>query len=210
MEQIKTHCINFLCWPTKSMKKLYDWTIIQSRKKHAKTALFGLAFAESSFFPIPPDAMLIPMVIAHRKKWWVYATLATVGSVLGGILGYYIGFAFFETIGRPIINFYGLQAGFDIVAAKYTENAFLAVFSAAFTPIPYKVFTIAGGVFTIPLHELIIASLLGRAGRFFIVAGALKVFGKKIEDVIEKYFNILSLLFLILLVGGFLAVKFLF
>ena len=147
------------------------------------------------------------MTVAHRFKWWLYASIATAGSVLGGVLGYYIGFALFATIGQQIIEFYHFEKYFQIVQAKYEENAFLAVFTAAFTPIPYKVFTIAGGVFHIQLSALIIGSLFGRAGRFFAVALTIRIFGEKISRAIEKYFDILSLLFMALLIGGFLILR---
>lgn len=195
--------------PSRGLRKLYDWTLSFSRTKHAQASLFALSFAESSFFPIPPDVLLIAMTVAHRYKWWIFASIATAGSVLGGIFGYYIGLSLFEAVGKPIIEFYHFQEKFETVGRLYEANAFLAVFTAAFTPIPYKVFTIAGGVFQIPLYELIIASLLGRAGRFFAVAGALRIFGQKIADAIEKYFDLFSLAFMLLLIGGFVIIKFL-
>lgn len=198
---------SLLLKPTRLMRKLYNWTLHWSKTKNAKFALFGLAFIESSFFPIPPDVLLIAMTVGNRIKWWIFASIATIGSVLGGILGYYIGFALFETVGQQIVDFYHLGKYFEIVQLKYGENAFLAVFTAAFTPIPYKVFTIAGGVFHIQLTALILGSLLGRAGRFFAVALALRMFGEKISNAIEKYFDILSLLFMALLIGGFLLLQ---
>lgn len=199
--------MDLLFKPTRLLRKLYNWTLHWSKTKNAKVALFVLAFAESSFFPIPPDVLLIAMTVAHRIKWWLYASIATIGSVLGGVLGYYIGFALFETVGQQIVDFYHLQKYFEIVQVKYEQNAFLAVFTAAFTPIPFKVFTIAGGVFQIKLSALIIGSLFGRAGRFFAVALALRIFGEKISRAIEKYFDILSLLFMALLIGGFLILR---
>lgn len=199
--------ISLILTPNRLMRKLYNWTLHWSKTKNAKFALFGLAFAESSFFPIPPDVLLIAMTVANRVKWWFYASIATIGSVSGGVFGYFIGFALFETVGQPIIDFYHLEKYFQIVQTKYAENAFLAVFTAAFTPIPYKVFTIAGGVFHIQLTALILGSLLGRAGRFFAVAFALKMFGEKISKAIEKYFDILSFLFMALLIGGFLILR---
>lgn len=198
---------SILLKPNKVIRRLYNWTLHWSKTRNAKFALFGLSFAESSFFPVPPDVLLIAMTVAHRFKWWLYASIATIGSVLGGIFGYYIGLTLFETIGNPILEFYHLQSKFDQVAVLYSQNAFLAVFTAAFTPIPYKVFTIAGGVFQIPLTSLIIGSLMGRAGRFFAVALALRVFGEKISAAIEKYFDILSFLFMALLIGGFLLLR---
>lgn len=192
---------------TNTMRKLYNWTLKLSKTKYANFSLFALSFSESSFFPVPPDVLLIAMTVVNRFKWWIFATITTVGSVLGGIFGYYIGVAFFETMGKAIIEFYHLQDFVEIVGRKYSENSFLAVFTAAFTPIPYKVFTISGGLFKIPLENLIIASILGRGGRFFIVALALRIFGKKISNVIEKYFDILSLIFMALIIIGFLLIN---
>lgn len=196
-----------LMLPNKGARRLYDWTLKWSKTKYAKLSLFLLAFIESSFFPIPPDVLLIAMTVSNRFKWWIFASITTVGSVLGGIFGYYIGVAFFETVGKTIINFYHLGDLVEIVGNKYEQNSFLAVFTAAFTPIPYKVFTIAGGVFKISLQDLIIASILGRGGRFFLVAAALRIFGKKISNIIEKYFDILSLIFMTLIIIGFLLIK---
>lgn len=193
--------------PSRGMRKLYDWTIHWSKTKYAKVSLFGLAFAESSFFPIPPDVLLIAMTVADRYKWWLLASITTIGSVLGGIFGYYIGFTLFETVGKPIVDLYHLQKYFEVVQIKYDQNAFLAVFTAAFTPIPFKVFTIAGGVFQIPLTSLILGSILGRAGRFFLVAGLLRIFGQRVADAIEKYFDIFSLIFMALLIGGFVLLR---
>lgn len=199
--------LKLLLFPSIIMRRLYEWTVNWSKTKYATFSLFTLAFVESSFFPIPPDVLLITMTVAQRMKWWIFATIATIGSVLGGIAGYYIGVAFFENIGRSIVNFYHFQEFVDIVGNKYSQNAFLAIFTAAFTPIPYKVFTIAAGVFKISLQDLIIASILGRGGRFFLVAVALRIFGKKISSVIEKYFDILSLFFMALIIAGFLLIK---
>lgn len=199
----------FVLWPNRAMYRLYKWTISWARTKYATYSLFGLAFTESSFFPIPPDVLLIAMTVAHRHKWWFYATIATIGSVLGALFGYYIGYAVYGTVGKPIVDFYHLEKHFEAVRAAYESNAFLALFTAAFTPIPFKVFTVAGGLFHISIFDLVLGSLLGRAGRFFAVALALRVFGKKVEDTIEKYFNILSFIFIGLLVGGFLVLRFL-
>lgn len=197
----------FVMWPSNTMYRLYHWTLKWGRTKYATFSLFILAFAESSFFPIPPDVLLIAVTVSNRGKWWFYATVATIGSVLGAILGYYIGYAVYGTVGEPIVQFYHLDKHFETVRAAYENNAFLALFTAAFTPIPFKVFTVAGGLFQISLTDLILGSILGRAGRFFAVAFALRIFGKKVEDTIEKYFNILSIAFIILLVGGFLILR---
>lgn len=195
-----------LTFPTRSLRRLYDWTIRWGDSRYAQGALFTLAFAESSFFPIPPDVLLVAMTVANRFKWWFFAALTTVGSVLGAVLGYYIGLALYETVALPIVQFYHLDRHFEALEAAYNQNAILAVFTAAFTPIPFKAFTIAGGLFHIALTDLLIGSILGRAGRFFLVAGLLRLFGHRIALLIEKYFDILSLLFVVLLVGGFVFI----
>ena len=167
-----------------------------------------IAFAESSFFPVPPDVLLIPMVIAERKKWFQIALICSVGSILGALLGYYIGYQFYELIGQKIVDLYNLQPAVDIVSAKYHEHAFIAIFTAAFTPIPFKVFTIVAGLVKISITTLIIASAIGRSARFFIVAILLRLFGEKIQYFIEKYFNLLTIVFVVLLIGGFVCIKF--
>ena len=193
--------------PVRWMKQLYGCTIHWAKMKQAPYALFGIAFIESSFFPIPPDVLLIAMTMANRKKWLRYASICVLGSVFGALLGYLIGWSFYEILGKPIVNAYNMQAAVDLLGRKYAENAFLVVFTAAFTPIPYKVITITAGLFGISLPVFIVASVIGRAGRFFLVAGALRLFGKKIEAVIEKYFDMLSILFILLLVGGFFFLR---
>lgn len=191
-------------------KKLYDWTLHLARKKNASSALFGVAFIESSFFPVPPDVLLIAMVVADKMKWVRYALICTAGSVLGALFGYFIGWGLYETVGKLIVNTYNLQAVVELIGRKYSENAFMTVFTAAFTPIPYKAITITAGLFKISLPVLIAASIVGRAGRFFIVAGVLRIFGKAIADSIEKYFNILSIAFVLLGIIGFLLLKYAF
>ena len=194
-------------YPMNFIRKCYDWTINWSKTKYASWALFFIAFAESSFFPVPPDVLLIPMVIAERKKWFQIALICSVGSILGALLGYFIGYQFYELIGQKIVDLYNLQGAVDIVSAKYHDHAFLAIFTAAFTPIPFKVFTIVAGLVKISLVSLIVASAIGRSARFFIVAILIRVFGEKIQYFIEKYFNLLTIIFTILLIGGFCCVK---
>lgn len=193
--------------PLRILRKLYDWTIHWAKTPKAPLALFGVAFIESSFFPIPPDVLLIAMTMAQPKKWLRYAMICTVGSVCGAFLGYLIGWGLYESVGKLIVETYHLQDVMELVGRKYQQNAFLTVFTAAFTPIPYKVITIAAGLFKISLTTLAVASVIGRAGRFFLVAAALRLFGEKIEKSIEKYFDIFSLAFTALLVLGFLALK---
>lgn len=194
----------------KILRKMYDWTIHWAKAKNAPYALFGVAFVESSFFPIPPDVLLIAMTVANKKKWLRYGLICTAGSVCGALFGYLIGWGLYEAIGKFIVETYHMQQIVDLVGRKYAENAFLTVFTAAFTPIPYKAITITAGLFKIPLTTLVIASIIGRAGRFFMVAGALRVFGEKIEKSIEKYFDILSIVFVGLLIIGFLLLKYVF
>lgn len=194
--------------PLRWLRKLYDWTVSWAETKYARYALFAIAFAESSFFPVPPDVLLIAMVISDTKKWAVNALICTAGSVCGAFLGYLIGWGLYETVGKFIVETYHLKNVIELVGRRYAENAFLTIFTAAFTPIPYKAITITAGLFKIPLHILIVASIIGRAGRFFLVAAALRIFGKKIADSIEKYFDIFSIIFVILLIGGFLLLKY--
>ena len=205
IDNIMKEIINY---PFKIMRKMYDWTISWAHKRSSNYALFGIAFIESSFFPVPPDVLLVPLVAANPKSWWKKALICTTGSVCGAFLGYLIGVLFYETVGMAIINFYDLHEAVISLNEMYANNAFLTVFAGAFTPIPYKLMTIMAGFSKISLMTLFVASVLGRGGRFFIVAAALRIFGYKMQHTIEKYFNILSILFLILLILGFVAVKY--
>lgn len=196
-------------YPIKFIRRCYDWTINWAKTKYASWALFLIAFAESSFFPVPPDVLLIPMAIAERKKWFQIALICSVGSVLGALLGYFIGYQFYELIGQKIVDLYNLQPAVDTVTQQYHKHAFIAIFTAAFTPIPFKVFTIVAGLCKISIPTLIVASAIGRSARFFIVALLIRIFGEKIQYFIEKYFNMLTIVFVILLIGGFFCIKFL-
>jgi membrane protein YqaA with SNARE-associated domain len=189
------------------LRRLYDWVMRWAQSPYATPALFVLAVAESSFFPVPPDVLLMALAISLPRRALYYAGICTVGSVVGGLLGYLIGLEFYELLGRRIIEFYGVTEEFNYVRGKYRDNAFAAIAIAGFTPIPYKVFTIAAGVFHIPLGTLVSASLLSRAGRFFLVGGLIRIFGPGIRSFIDRYVNILTLVFCVLLVAGFLVVK---
>ena len=191
------------------LRRLYDWVLSWAHKKYSSVALFVLAFSESSFFPIPPDILQIALSVSKPKKAFFYALISSIGSVLGGILGYFIGLFLFDTIGSFIINTLGYQAQFDTVGNLYESYAFFAILVSAFTPIPYKVFTIAAGFWQVGLLPLIAASVVGRSARFFIVATLFYFFGPKIKEFIDKYFNLLTIAFIILLVGGFLIIKYL-
>lgn len=202
--------ISLFNWPRKKIKQLYNWVVGWSESKHAERALGGITLAESSFFPIPPDPLLIAMTTVKPKKYLRFATICTVASVLGGLIGYVIGVGLFESVGRLVIDTYGLQEQFVNAGVRYEENAFLFIFTAAFTPIPYKLITISAGVFQVNLLVFIIASIIGRGGRFFAVAFAMHHFGKRYKDKIEKYIDLLSLAFVALLVLGFVAVGYVF
>ena len=190
------------------LKRLYNWVLSWAHKKYSSAALFILAFAESSFFPIPPDVLQIALSVSRPKKSFFYALISSIGSVLGGILGYFIGLFLFDTLGSFIINTLGYQAQFNAVGNLYKSYAFLAILVSAFTPIPYKVFTIAAGFWQVGLLPLIAASAIGRSARFFIVASLFYFFGPKIKEFIDKYFNLLTIIFIILLIGGFLIIKY--
>lgn len=170
--------------------------------------LFLISFAESSFFPIPPDLLLIPIVARLRSKWFYYALITTIASVIGGIFGYFIGALFFDFVGTVLVKTYHLEEELVYVSILFQQNAFLAIFTAAFTPIPYKIFTIAGGLFHINFLVFIVASILGRGMRFFAVAYIMKIFGEQIGRLAFKYFNFLTLVVGIVIVG-FIAYKFL-
>lgn len=170
-------------------------------------ALFLVAFAESSVFPIPPDVLLIALAIgAPRRALW-FAALSTVGSVLGGMLGYLIGLKFYELLGRPIIEFYSAQERYLRVKELYDRYDSVAVAVAGFTPIPYKVFTIAAGAFEIHFPTFVVASLAGRGGRFFLVGLLILRFGREIRYFLDRYFNWLTVVFVVLLVGGFFFLR---
>ncbi len=192
------------------VRRLYDWVLHWAETPYGEVALFLLAFAESSFFPIPPDVLLIALAISIPVRSFRYAAISLVGSVLGAFLGYYIGWGLYQSIGVRIIEFYDVVEQFQRVGQMYNDNAFIAILISGFTPIPYKVFTIAAGVFKVGLPMLVSASLVGRAGRFFLVAALIWRFGKPIKFFIDRYFNLLTIIFTILLVGGFLVIKYLF
>lgn len=196
----------------KLIRRLYDWVLSWANHPAGIWALAGISFAESSFFPIPPDVLQIALGLSKPKKSFWYAFVSSVASVLGGVFGYFIGYFLYESIGKGIINLYHLQATFEKVGAYYQDQAFIWIFIAAFTPIPFKVFTIAAGVYHdfVPLWILVGASAIGRPARFFSVGALIYFFGPKVKDFIDRYFNWLTIAFGILLVGGFLAFKYLY
>ncbi len=190
-------------------RRLYNWTLHWAHTPYAVPALFLLAFAESSVFPIPPDVLLIALALGKRERALYFGLVCSIGSILGGMFGYWIGYGLWEVLQQYFIPHIFSQAIFDKVVGYYNNQAFWLVFISAFTPIPYKVFTIAGGVCQIPFWVLVIGSTIGRSSRFFLVAGLLYFFGERMRVFVEKYFDRLLWAFLVLGVLGFVAVKFL-
>lgn len=191
------------------LRKLYDTTIKLADHPRALWILAVISFAESSFFPIPPDVLLLPMIIAAPTKAWRIAFVCSISSVLGGIFGYIIGAYFFDVVGQPIVDFYHLQAQFERFSALYNDYGAIIVAIAGFSPIPYKVFTIASGVTNLDVTTFIFASAVSRSARFFLVAALLWKYGEPIREFIEKHLAKLTLLFCILLVGAFVLLKYL-
>ena len=191
------------------LKRLYDRTMALAAHRHAKWWLALISFVESSVFPIPPDVMLIPMVLARRTDAWRIAAVCTLASVAGGCAGYAIGFFLFDAVGRPLLEFYGQMEAFTEFQGCYNELGAWIVFGAGTTPFPYKVITIASGVTGLDFLVFTVASVLARGVRFFLVAGLLWYFGEPIRGFIERHLGKLTVLFFVLLLGGFVIAKFL-
>lgn len=192
-------------------RHLYEWVINFADSRHGTTALFVFSFAESSFFPVPPDVLLGPLTLGAPKKWLKFALWCSIASVFGGILGYVIGMYLWSAIGSWVLSnmsWAGLtEANFAKFQEWYDKYDFMIVFLCGFTPIPYKVCTISAGIAQISFPGFLIASTISRSARFFIVAGLFGWKGEKIRPFIEKYFNLLSFVFAVLLVGGFVVIK---
>ncbi len=192
----------------KWLRSLYDWVLHWSATPYAVPALVIISFVESSFFPVPPDVLLIAMVIALPALWLRYAFLCSAASVLGGMFGYLLGWQFMDIVGNRIVEFYHLQPQFEKIGHLYNEYQGWAVAAAGFTPLPYKIFTLAAGAFEINFLVFVIASTLGRSLRFFLVSYLVYKFGPPIKALIEKYFNLFTIVFFVLLVLGFYLLKF--
>jgi membrane protein YqaA with SNARE-associated domain len=190
------------------VRRLYDWVLSWAESPYGSTALVVLAFVEASFFIVPPDVLLIALCVGKPRRSLHFAALCTAGSLLGGSFGYLIGHQLYELIGRPIIDFYDAGEAFQRVGELYRANLVLALGTAGFTPIPYKVFTIAAGAFAVPFLPFLVISAVSRAARFFLVAGLIRLFGPQIRDFIDRYFNLLSVVFVVLLVAGFVVLKY--
>ena len=191
------------------LRSVYDWTMNLAAGPRASWALAGISFIESSVFPIPPDTLLIPMVIAERKKAWIYAAICTIASILGGVLGYMIGALLFDQIAEPILSFYGYADKFASFTAQYNKWGVWIVLIAGLTPFPYKVITIASGATGLSLPVFMIASIVARGLRFFILSALLYWLGPPIRSFIEKRLGLVFTIALALLIGGFVAAKYL-
>ena len=189
------------------IKAVYNWTIKLSATRYALWALAIVAFAESSFFPIPPDILLIPLIIAKPKNAYLIAFIAMVASVFGGGLGYYIGLKLYETVGVIIINFYHAQQLFLDFQTQFNKYGAAAVLFAGVTPFPYKIITISSGIAGMPIYQFFIFSIIARGARFFIIAILLRLYGEPIRNFIERHLNLLFIVFMVLLVLGFLLIK---
>lgn len=186
------------------LRRLYDWTISLAASKHALWALAAVSFIESSVFPIPPDILLIPLIIARPSQAWLIAGVCTVASVLGGAFGYFIGWGLFEQVGQPVLEFYGKADKFDEFAATFNDYGAWAVLIAGLTPFPYKVITIFSGATSLNFTVFMISSLIARGLRFFIIAALLWKYGEPIRTFIEERLGLVFSLFVAALVGGFL------
>lgn len=189
-------------------RRMYDWVLTFAHHKHATPALFAMSFAESSFFPIPPDVLLMPLCLGHRRRAWWYATVCSVASVLGGVAGYFIGAGLWHVVSGFFFTYIISHEVFERSQEIYRQWDFWAVFAAGFTPIPYKVFTVAAGVFEINLLMFILASVIGRSARFFLLAGLAWKFGEPVVRFIDRYFNLLCVAVTLLGIGGFVAIKY--
>ena len=189
------------------IRRLYDWTLGLAQHRHALWALAVVAFVESSFFPIPPDILMIPMIIARPNRAWLIAGVALLASVLGGLLGYAIGALAFENLGQPILASLGKTDAMAEFSTRFNDMGFWAVLVAGVTPFPYKVITIMSGWTGMPLGTFITTSILARGLRFFVVAGLLWRFGAPIRDFIERRLGLMFTLAVALLIGGFMVVK---
>ena len=189
------------------LRRLYDWVMSLASGRYAMWGLAVVSFVESSFFPIPPDVMLIPMVVAKRKDWWRIALVCTAASVLGAMLGYAIGAMLFETLGRWLIEFYHAGGTFERLVGWYDQWGWIGILAGAVTPLPYKVLTIFSGTVGFSIPVFIAVSIVGRGLRFFLVAGLLYWFGEPIRAFIEKRLTLVFVAFMVLLVGGFIAIS---
>ncbi len=190
------------------LRRLYDWVLSWAERKSALGALWAMAFAEASFFPIPPDVLLMAMAIGKPRRAFRFALVCTLGSLMGALFGYLLGYQFYALVGQPIIDFYSAADQYERVRELFETWNAVAVAIAGFTPIPFKVFTIAAGAFRVHLLTFFLAAAVSRSARFFLVSGLIYYLGPAIKEKIDRYFNQLTILFVVLLVGGFLVLKY--
>ncbi len=193
--------------PPGFLRRIYDHCLLLMSRPGGIWVLFWVAVVESSVFPIPPDVFLMALAIAVPAKAFIFALVCTVGSVLGGMLGYGLGYFFMDLVGHRIIEIYGMADQFGQVQALYQQYDAWAVGAAGFTPLPYKLFTLTAGAFELNFATFSLASLISRGARFFMVAAFIYYFGPAIRGFIERYFNLLTIVFLVLLIGGFVVFK---
>ncbi|MEZ4210829.1 MAG: VTT domain-containing protein [Candidatus Paceibacterota bacterium] len=188
-------------------EKLQNWITKHAEGPQSAVVLSSVSFAESLFFPIPPDVFLIAIISVRKvQRWFYYATLTTVFSILGGIVGYIVGATFFDTFGQKIIDFYNLSESFEKISVVFKEQTFFAIFAAALTPIPFKIFTLAGGLFKVNFFVFLLAAIIGRAVRFYAVAFITKIYGPSLVKIFFKYFNTISLILVVLITLVFIFV----
>ena len=185
------------------LRRVYDWVLGWADHRYGGLALLLLAFAESSVFPIPPDVLLMALALGKPGAAFRFALICSVGSVAGGLAGYLIGWLLMDGLGRPIIELYNAQAAYAEVEQRFVAHGGWAVAIAGFTPIPYKVFTIAAGATQLSLSSFVLASVLSRSARFFLISGLIYYYGPTIKVFIDKYFNILTIVFTVLVLLGF-------
>lgn len=195
--------------PVGRTRRLYHWILSWADHPQGTWALFGLAFAEASFFPVPPDVLLFALCLGKPRRSLWYATVTTLGSVAGAVLGYWIGLELFDAVGRPILQFYGLMGKYAEVQALYRRWDVWAVGIAGLTPIPYKVFTVSAGAFRISFAPFVVASFVARGFRFYVEALVLWRWGRPAREFLDRHLGILSILFVALLIGGFVLLRFL-
>jgi len=189
------------------IEKMKQWTLKWSHSPHMAAGLFFIAFIESSFFPIPPDVLMVSILLINAERWRYYAFITTAGSVLGALFGYFIGWALWSTVGIYIVDAYNLHHIVSVLQTQYSQYVFLTVFIAAFTPIPYKLVTITAGLFHVSIISMFFASVIGRGLRYFLVAYFVKTFGKKLNSFVVKYFNIFSMVFVAIIVAIVVFIK---
>ena len=192
------------------LRRLYDWTLSLAARPSAPYALAAVSFAESSFFPVPPDVMLVPMMLARPDRAWAYALICTVSSVVGGVVGYMIGLFLYDSIGSWLFQVYGLTEGAETFRHSYAEYGHWVILLKGLTPIPYKLVTITSGFAGYSLFWFVVLSIITRGARFFVIALLMTRFGPVIKSLIDRHFNLIAVLAIVALVGGFVAFRYLF